>query len=178
MRRRLLVATVALAALAAGCLSVSAAEVPEEDLNANSWQEHSESRETVAMGMAEVVTTEYRPSNDAGVTGVIVATAPNVPIYDESNLLPRAIEQVEQKRNIDLTKTGQTDLSLSNLDVQTSADVYDFEKNGAQGQLVPFEAPGCDDFVVVAGYGITDPVGAIAEATYGEARDMATAVVC
>jgi hypothetical protein len=178
MRRRLLVATVAAAALAAGCVSVSAAGVPEDDLNQNGWQQHSKSTESVAMGTAELVTTEYRQNSDTGITGVIVVTAPDVPLYDESNRLPQAIEQVEQKRNIELTKTGQTDVSLTNLNATVTADEYDFEKDGAQGKLALFDAPGCDDFVVVAGHGVTDPAGLGSEATYSEARDVAAAVAC
>lgn len=178
MRRLMLLAFVVAAALGAGCLGVTAAEIPEDERNAKNWQETSSERQTVAFGMAELVTKEYGPNNDVGVTGATVATAPDVPIYDETNLLPRALEQVEQKRNIELTQSGTTTLSLSNLGADTDADVYRFEKNGAQGKLVLFDAPSCDAFVVVAGYGITDPAGISDETTYGEARDLARTVAC
>lgn len=174
----MLLAFVVAAALGAGCLGVTAAEIPEDERNDENWQETSSERQSVAFGMAELVTKEYRPNNDVGVTGITVASAPDVPIYDETNLLPRALEQVEQKRGIELTKSGTTTLSLSNLGADTSADVYRFEKNGAQGRLVLFDAPGCDSFVVVAGYGITDAAGLSDETTYGEARDLASTVTC
>lgn len=178
MRRLMLLAIVVAAGLAAGCLGVTAAEIPEDERNSANWQETSSEEETVAFGLAELVTKEYRPNSDLGVTGATVASAPDVPLYDESNLLPRALEKVEQERGIDLTHTGETTLSLTNLGADTDADLYRFEKDGAQGRLVLFDAPGCDSFVVVAGYGVTDPAGISGEATYGEARDLARTVAC
>lgn len=175
----MLLALVAAAGLAAGCLGVTAAEIPEDERNDRNWHESSSKEETVAFGLAELVTKEYRPDSGVGITGVTVASAPDVPIYDETNLLPRAIEQVEEKRGITLEKTDETaSLSLTNLDAEVDAPIYRFEKGGAQGRLVLFDAPGCDSFVVVAGYGVTDPAGVSGEATYGEARNLAATVDC
>lgn len=179
MRRLLLLALVAAAGLAAGCLGVTAAEIPEDERNERNWHESSSKEETVAFGLAELVTKEYRPDGGVGITGITVASAPDVPLYDETNLLPRAIEQVENERGITLEDTGEdAGLSLTNLDSEVDADIYRFEKNGAEGRLVLFDAPGCDSFVVVAGYGVTDPAGISGEATYGQARDLAATVDC
>lgn len=176
MRRALLAAFVLVLPFVAGCLGdVSAAELP--DPQANGWSMTSEDREEMAFGFVEVVTKEYEPDGAMGTTGVMVTSAPNFPLFDESQLLPMALEQVEEDRGITLTKVDETTLTLTNLDMETSADVYDFQKSGAEGQAVLFTPSACDSFVVVVGYGIT-AAGMFGEATYQEARNMAANVVC
>ncbi len=171
-----LVMVVLVVPLVAGCLGdVDAAELPDPE--AQGWSMTSEDRDEMAFGFVEIVTKEYEPDGSLGTTGVIVASAPSVPLFDESQLLPMALEQVEQERGITLTKVDETSLTLTNLGMDTSAEVYDFQKDGAEGQTILFTPGACDAFVVVVGYGIT-AAGMFGETAYQEARDMAASVVC
>lgn len=169
---------VLLVPLTAGCIgSVDAAEVP--NAKDEGWSQTSEDNQEMAFGLVEVVTKEYNPDSTGDTTGVIVASATSIPLFDEERLLPMAIEQVEQERGITLTETGETTVSLANLGgVEVVADLYEFEKDNVEGQAVLFTVDQCDAFVVVVGFGITDPAGMFGDSTYGEARDMATTVTC
>lgn len=176
MHRAWLAAFVLVLPFVAGCLGdVSAAELPDPE--ADGWSMTGEDQDEMVLGMVEVVTKEYEPDGAMGTTGVIVTSAPNFPLFDESRLLPMALEQVEEDRGITLTKVDDTTLTLTNLDTETSAEVYEFEKDGAEGQAVLFTPSACDSFVVVVGYGIT-AAGMFGDTTYGDARDMAASVVC
>ncbi len=178
MHRAWLLAFVLVVPFASGCLgSVEAAEIPDPEQEG--WSQTSQDEESMAFGLAQVVTLEYEPNTGAGTTGVIVASTTNVPVFDEERLLPMALEQVENERGIDLRQDGETTLTLANLDgVEVVADRYAFEKDGVEGKAVLFTVDRCDPFVVVVGYGVTDPAGMFADPTYDEAREMASTVTC
>lgn len=179
MHRAGWLAIVLLMPLTAGCLgSVTPAEIPASTLNQKNWVEHSSSSEALVAGIGEKVTTEYRKSGGSQLSAVLVVSANDIPILDERRFIPQAIERIEQQRNIQLDKSGTTDLQLSNLGgTQITADEYRFQKGSAKGKAVVF-TPSCGPFVVVAAYGVTDPAGLTTSTTYGEARDVARAVSC
>lgn len=179
MKRAWLVAVALLLPVASGCLGgVTPAEIPKSTLNQQGWSQTSSTSESLVAGMGEKVTKEYRPNGGTDLTGVIVVSVNDVPILDESRFIPQALEQVEEKRNIQLNEAGSTTLTLINLDGSTDADLYDFQKSGASGKAVLF-TPNCSSFVVVVGYGVTGAGGISGfETTYQEAKNTARGVAC
>lgn len=179
MRRTLLVATLVVATSLTGCLgSPDAAEIPSSTLQENDWKKTSDTRESVAGGLAEKVTKQYRPRSAGGplggasdLAGAIVVSATDAPLLDESRFIPQALEQVERQRNIELTKTGSTQLDLVNLDTTANADVYTFSKGGVDGRAVLF-TPSCSAFVVTVGYGV------LVDDLFQEAKNVASGVAC
>lgn len=180
--RKATIAVLLVAGMAtAGCLgSVNGAKISQSTLNENGWSKTSDKTDGVAMGLGELVNREYRPSSSSQGTGAIVATTNNVPVLDESRFIPKAIERVEKQRNIDLQKSGTTEVSLPELGVDAiDAQLYTFQKSGANGKLILFTPDQCSGFVVAAGYGITGGGGIAAPSpTYQTAKDVARGVVC
>lgn len=179
MHRAGWLAIVLLMPLTAGCLgSVTPAEIPASTLNDEGWTEHSSSSGALAAGIGEKVTKEYRPTNDQGTTAVLVVSANDIPILDESRFIPQAIERIEDQRKIDLNRQGTVSLDLVNFDTPVDADEYTFQKGGANGKALVF-TPDCDPFVVVAAYGITGAGGFDATTkTFQEAKNVSSHVVC
>lgn len=180
MRRAALLAVGLLLPLTSGCLgSVQPAEIPASTLNQKGWQEHSTTSQSLAAGLGEKVTKEYRKSGGSQLTAVLVVSANDVPILDESRFIPQAIERIEQQRNIQLDKQGTTPLELPNLGgTSITADEYRFQKGTTTGKAVLF-TPSCGPFVVVAGYGVTGAGGISGtSSTYAQAQDVARTVDC
>jgi hypothetical protein len=167
-------------AMMAGCLGgVDPAEISEQTLNQKGWSQTNSDTQPVAMGLAEIATKEYRGPSGQDATGVTVATTNDIPILDERRFIPNAIEKIEEKRGITLEKTGTTKVSLPQLGgTETDADVYDFEKSGAQGKAVLITPEECDPFVISVGYGLTQGSELAGSATYNEAKDVARNVAC
>lgn len=167
--------------LTTGCLgSVSPARIDQGTLDDKGWRETDTTEESVAMGLGQIVTKDYRQRGGQEGTGAIVATTNDVPILDESRFIPDAIEQIEQQRNIQLERSGETTVSLPTLGVdEINAQLYTFQKSGASGKAILFTPDQCSDFVVTVGYGITGAAGISGiEKTYNEAKDIARNVVC
>lgn len=181
MRRTLWASLVLASLLLSGCLgSVSPAEISQNTLDQRGWSETNTDEQSVAMGLAQIVTKDYEPNGSPQGTGAIVATTNNVPILDESRFIPRAIERVEQQRNIELEEAGTTTVSLPELGVEgVDAQLYTFQKSGASGKAILFTPDTCGPFVVTVGYGITGAGGISGvEQTYNEAKNVARNVVC
>lgn len=168
-------------ALTAGCLGgVEPAQISEQKLNDEGWSQSDSSEQSVAMGLGQIATRDYRPGGQGDATGVTVATTTNIPILDENRFVPRALEKVEKERGIDFKKAGTTTISLPELGAENvEAELYDFRKSGASGKAILFTPEQCDSFVVTVGYGVTGTGGLSAsEATYQEAKNVARNVVC
>jgi hypothetical protein len=177
MRTALLVALAVMAPVA-GCLGdVQGASISEQKLQEEGWSQSDSSEKSVAMGAAQLVTTDYRPNGGGDTTGVTVATTNDVPILDEKRFIPQAIERVEEQRGIDFQEDGSTKVDLPELGVdQADAQLYKFNKDGAQGKAILITPDQCDGFVITVGFGVTQ--GVTGAATYEPAKDVARHVVC
>lgn len=180
MREALWIGVVMATLLTAGCLGgVDAAEIPEQTLQDNDWREDDVSEESVALGLGEIVTKDYRPQNSMGASGAMVVTTTDVPILDERRFLPQAIEDVEEERNMQFNKADTTTIQLPELGIEVEGDVYNFQKSGVDGKAVVFTSDACDSFVVGVGYGVTGGGGFGADpVTYQEARRVVSQLVC
>lgn len=181
MRKSTIALLLVASMVTAGCLgSVSGARISQSTLDESGWSKTSDQTKGVAMGLGELENKEYQPSSSSQGTGAIVATTNDVPILDESRFIPQALERVEKQRNIELQKSGTTEVSLPELGVDAiEAQLYTFQKSGANGKLILFTPDQCDGFVVAAGYGITGGGGVAAPSpTYQTAKDVARGVVC
>lgn len=183
MHRAIWLALALVAPLTAGCLgSVTPASIPEQALSQNGWSETRDERQSIAGGLAEVVTREYTKGGTQALAGAIVATLNDIPILDErERLIPIALEQVEEQQGITLRETGTRTLQLTNLGVTVTGTEYDIEGAALPAKGVLF-TPSCGDFVVVVAYGTLPQQGGVlggsAPDRYGEARDVARTVTC
>lgn len=155
MRRAPLAILLVAALTTTGCLgSIDPARIPQATLDDHSWAEANEDRASVAGGLGERVILTYEPAGGP-YAGVAVISANDVPIFDESQLLPRLIEKVEERQNVQLEENGSRQLSLTNLDTSVQATVYDVKGAPADAQAVLFTAP-CSAFAAVLAYGTTE----------------------
>lgn len=179
--RRALWAVLLATATMAGCIGdIHPAQISEATLDEQGWSQTDSSEQSVAMGLGQITTRDYRPLGGTDATGVTVATTTDIPILDERRFIPQALEQVEEERGITFEEAGSTTLSLPRLGIDsTDADLYEFTKSGAEGKAVLITPESCDGFVLTVGYGITGTGGIQAiEKTYEEARDVARNVEC
>lgn len=153
--RRLGLTILLVAALAtSGCLgSVKPAKIPDSDLQEHGWEQTRKDQASVANGLGERVVFVYQPSG-SDRAGVSTISANDVPVFDESTLLPRLIQLIEKRRDIELNKTGQRELQLNNLDATVTADVYDVKGAPADANALLFTPP-CSSFAAVLAYGTT-----------------------
>lgn len=166
--------------LTAGCLGgVEAAQISQDTLDDRGWTQTDSSEQSVAMGLGQINTVDYRKGG-LDATGVTVATTTDVPILDERRFIPQALERVEQQRGISFEEAGTTTVSLPQLEIDSAqANLYDFQKDGANGKAILITPDRCDGFVISVGYGVTGAGGFSAnQQTYQEARDVARNVVC
>lgn len=181
MERAGLVALLLVLPALTGCLgSVEPATIPQSTLSEKNWELAKTDEQSIAMGLGQLVTKDYRPRSGGGplgggtkMSGAIVATSNDVPVLDETRFIPRAIEKVEKRRNIDLKEAGTTELDLPNVGGGTTvtAQLYTFTKSGIQGKAA-LVTPACGPFVVAVGYGV------VAENIYREAKNVARHVKC
>lgn len=168
-------------AMLAGCLGdVQPAEISDQTLQQKGWSQTDSSDETVAFGLGQITTRDYRPSGGTDATGATVASTTDVPILDERRFIPQALERVEEQRGISFQEDGTTTVSLPSLGIDsTEADVYTFTKGGADGKAILITPEECDSFVISVGYGVTGTGGFQAtDKTYQEAKEIARNVVC
>lgn len=182
MQRSVWIALVVLLPAMGGCLGdVEPAQISQETLNNENWEQVSSEEQSLAMGLATLVTNDYRCASACGggslggadvqTSGVIVASTNDVPILDERRFIPAAIEKVEEERNINLEESGNTMLSLPNLGEDVNATTYTFTKSGVNGKAVLF-TPDCSSFVVTVGYGV------VQDSIYEDAKNIARQVTC
>lgn len=174
MRRLLLAASLAAVVLLAGCLgSVEPATIDESSLQNQGWSEQSRSSDSLFLGMGDLVRVEYGPSGGADFAGATVATVNDLPVVDEEEqVLPRAIEQVEEQEGVKFTQPSERSLDLAQMGTTVSATEYVVEGAPAPAKAVIF-TPDCPDFVIVAGFGTTSPAN-----FYNDARNVVRGVVC
>ncbi len=157
MRRTSLAVGLTLLMLTTGCIglgSVSPAEVPGQDAQDQGWEKTNEDVQSFAMGLGERVSKQYRPQESSNRGAVSVETTNDVPLFDEGELLPQAIERMEENHNIELEKNGTRSIELANMEGGVTADVYDIKGGPADGKAIVFTVP-CDPFVAVIGFGTT-----------------------
>lgn len=176
MPRALPAAALVAALLTAGCLgSVEAATIPQDSLPSG-WSLQNEDSQSVAMGLASLETREY--GTGSGFAGATVATTNDLPILDEEGqVLPRAIEQVEEKKGVRFTNPSELQVQLSNLDQQDTATEYDVEDAGGPAKAL-IVTPECGSFVIAAGYGTTATGPGGGPSPYDNARSAVKGVVC
>jgi hypothetical protein len=168
-------------AMVAGCLgSPDPAGISDATLNEHGWSQTDQTEQSVAMGLGQISTRDYRGPGNQDTTGATVATATDVPILDERRFVPQAIERVEEQRGIDFKEAGSTTVSLPELGVDNAeANLYEFQKDGANGKAILITPDQCDGFVISVGFGVTGAGGfSASDATYEEAKDVARNVVC
>lgn len=201
MARALWVALILVASLTSGCLglgSVEPADIPEE--GRDDWRQTRNDRQDYAGGLAELVTVEYEPPENAvaKVAGVMVATLNDLPILDErERLIPIALKKIEEDRGVEFVESGTRSMELVNLGSMVEGTEYDIRQGPNEAKGVLF-TPDCEDFVVVVAYGPLadggedgngslpiigdDPTGTTAgsaiENHYAKARSIAKTVVC
>lgn len=161
MRRSLIAVGLTLLMMTTGCLglgSVTPGEVPSQDAQDQSWEKTNEDVQSFAMGLGERVSKQYRPQENSNRGAVAVETTNDVPLFDEGELLPQAIDRIEERYNLELEKNGTRSIELANMEGGVTADVYDLKNAPAEGKAIVFTAP-CDPFVAVIGFGTTPDDG-------------------
>ncbi len=161
MRRSLIAIGLTLMMVTTGCLglgSVNPAEVPSQDAQDQGWEKTEETADSYAMGLGERAEKRYQPQDNPNRGAVSVNTANDIPFFDESELLPRAIDRMEERYNIELNKTGTRSVELANMEGAVTADEYTMENGPAEGKAITFTAP-CDPFVAVIAFGTTPDDG-------------------
>lgn len=194
MRRSLLAIALVASVALTGCLgSVEPAKIPQQTLDEHGWEQTREDRAEIASGLGERVILSYQGGNTRGVTTV---SANDVPVFDESSLLPVLVEQVERQQGVKLEETGEREIQLNNLDTTVTATVYDVKEGPADAKAVVFTAP-CSSFAAVLAWGATGsgsdgggglpgPIPGVDDGSqdssndtaYQEAIDVARDVVC
>lgn len=161
MHRTLIAVSLGLMMVTTGCLglgSVSPAEIPSQDAQDQGWEKTDEDVRSYAMGLGERVSKVYNPQDRPNRGAVNVETVNDVPFLDEAELVPQAIDRLEERYNIELNKTGTRSVDLANMEGAVTADEYVIEGAPAEGKAFVFTAP-CDPFVVVLGFGTTPDDG-------------------
>lgn len=194
MQRSLLALALVASVSLTGCLgSVEPAKIPQQTLDEHGWEKTREDRAEIAGGLGERVILSYREGNTRGATTV---SANDVPIFDESSLLPVLIEQVERQQGVKLEETGEREIQLNALDATVTATVYDVKEGPADAKAVVFTAP-CSSFAAVltwgttgsgsdGGGGLPGPITGVddgsqdssGDTAYDEALEVARDVVC
>lgn len=169
-RRHLALALVA-ATLTAGCLGgVEAATIPAQS-QPSGWSEKGQDSQSLVAGLGTLELRDYGPSGN-DFSGATIATMNDLPIVDErEQVLPRAIERVEEQRGVTFTNPSDKTVQLTNLNQQAPATEYDVEDAGGPAKALII-TPDCDAFVIAAGFGTT--VGS----QYDNARSAVKGVVC
>lgn len=171
MSRRFLALSLVAALLTAGCLgSVEAATIPQESMPSG-WSEKNSESDSLVLGLGSLELRDYGPSGN-DFSGATIATMNDLPIVDERDqVLPRAIERVEEQRGVRFTNPTGLTVQLTNLGQEAPATEYDVEGAGGPAKAL-IVTPDCDAFVIAAGFGTT--VGD----QYDTASDAVKAVVC
>ena len=182
MHRSVWLAILLLASLTAGCLgNVEPAEIPEEAYEERGWQKTRDDTQSLALGLVEVVIREY--SDPQGFSGITLATAPDFPFIDEENdLIPLALDRVEEDQGVEFVPIGTRTLQLANIGGQVTANEYDVRGKGVPAKAVIF-SPSCNDFVAVVAYGVSTSsdgglFGGSGTSLYKEAQEISRRVVC
>lgn len=167
----------------AGCLgSVEPARIPQQSLQENGWSQTKSTSDNLVWGLGDLEIRDYEP--ESGFAGATVATVNDVPLVDEEErLLPRAIERIEERRDVNLSKIGTERITLVN--VGSTIEATEYEVQGAPGpaRALVF-TPTCAPFVAVASYGLQTSgdggvFGSDEERTpYQEAKDIGRHVAC
>lgn len=155
MRRHLLVAALVAAVSLSGCLgSVTPATVPQSTLDDEGWVEKDSTSDSLFLGVGSVERRNYGPPGD-DFTGATVATVSDLPVIDErEQLLPRAIENVEEERGVSFEDPTSKSVQLTNMDQEAPATEYDVKGAGGPAKALVI-TPNCEPFVVAAGFGTT-----------------------
>lgn len=171
MSRRILALSLVAALLTAGCLgSVEAASIPPESMPSG-WSQKGSESDTLVLGLGSLELRDYGPSGN-DFSGATIATMNDLPVVDERNqVLPRAIERVEEQRGVTFTNPSDLTVQLTNLNQEAPATEYDVEGAGGPAKALII-TPDCENFVIAAGFGTT--VGG----QYDTARDAVKGVVC
>lgn len=185
MRAVALLVVVVAASLLAGCFgAASGPGIPEHALSAKAWGREGAPQGKTLYGVAELWQQKYGPAGRGAFGGALVVSVTDVPILDERDHVPGQLEAYQRAEGITLRKTGSEALTLANIGMEATADVYDVEGGGvpAKAIIVQVYCEDPDALVVAVGYGALPSTGGLLGKAsldiYGQARGLVAALAC